>query len=57
MFTVYINGKEAKRQKIGNACQAKLGKDSKHFSLNPGGSVPATWTGRHGVNGICGVDE
>ena len=54
---VYINGKEAKLKKVGDAYQAKLGNDSIDFFTNPDGSVTASWTGKHGANGICMVQE
>jgi hypothetical protein len=54
---VYINGKETKLTKVGDAYQAKLGDDSIDFFVNPDGSVTASWTGKHGANGICMVAE
>jgi hypothetical protein len=54
---VYINGKEAKLTPVGDAYQAKLGDDSIDFFVNPDGSVTASWTGKHGANGICMVAE
>lgn len=54
---VYINGKEAKLTKVGDAYQARLGDDSIDFFTNPDGSITASWTGKHGANGICTVDE
>lgn len=52
---VYINGKEAKLTKVGNGYMAKLGHDSIDFFVNPDGTVTASWTGKHGANGICTV--
>lgn len=54
---VYINGKEAKLKKIGDGYQARHGDDSIDFFTNPDGSVTASWTGKHGANGICMVAE
>ncbi|EEW24284.1 hypothetical protein [Rhodobacter ferrooxidans] len=54
---VYINGKEAKLKMVGDAYEAKLGNDSIDFFTNPDGTVTASWTGKHGANGICQVDE
>ena len=54
---VYINGKEAKLKMVGDAYEAKLGNDSIDFFVNPDGSVTASWTGKHGANGICQVAE
>lgn len=54
---VYINGKEAKLKKVGDAYEAKLGNDSIDFFTNPDGSVTASWTGKHGANGICQVAD
>lgn len=54
---VYIDGKEAELKKVGDAYQAKLGHDSIDFFTNPDGSVTASWTGKHGANGICQVAE
>ncbi len=54
---VYINGKEAKLTKVGNGYEAKVGDDSIDFFTNPDGSVTASWTGKHGANGICQVAE
>lgn len=54
---VYINGREAKLTKVGDAWQAKHGDDSIDFFTNPDGTVTASWTGKHGANGICMVDD
>lgn len=54
---VYINGKEAQLKKVGDAYEAKLGNDSIDFFTNPDGSVTASWTGKHGANGICQVAD
>ncbi len=54
---VYINGKEATLTKVGDGYQAKHGSDSIDFFTNPDGSVTASWTGKHGANGICTVAE
>ena len=54
---VYINGKETKLTKVGDGYQARLGDDSIDFFTNPDGSVTASWTGKHGANGICMVAE
>jgi hypothetical protein len=54
---VFINGKEAKLTTVGDAYQARLGDDSIDFFINPDGSVTASWTGKHGANGICMVAD
>lgn len=54
---VFINGREAKLTKVGDGYRAKLGHDSIDFFTNPDGSVTASWTGKHGANGICTVKE
>ena len=55
---VYINGKEAKLKKFSAiAWEATHGHDAIDFSINPDGSVLATWTGKGGANGICQVQE
>lgn len=54
---IYINGKEAKLTKVGEGYMAKLGHDSIDFFVNPDGSITASWTGKHGANGICTVAE
>lgn len=54
---VFINGKEAKLTKVGDGYQAMLGNDSIDFFVNPDGTVTASWTGKHGANGICMVAE
>lgn len=53
---VYINGKEAKLKKFNSkAYEASHGHNTIDFSINPDGSVMATWTGKGGANGICQV--
>lgn len=54
---VYINGKEAKLKKVGDGYEAIVGSDAIDFFTNPDGTVSASWTGKHGANGICQVAE
>ena len=55
---VYINGHQAKLKKYNSkhydAIHASV---TVSFSINPDGSVMASYTGKHGANGICTVQE
>ena len=51
---VYLNGKEAKLTKVNNNYyEAKGSGVTVSISINPDGSPSVSYTGAHGVNGIC----
>jgi len=51
---VYLNGKEAKLKKFNdNYYEAKGAGITLSISINPDGSPNLSYTGKHGVNGIC----
>ena len=55
---VWINGHQAKLKKYNSkAYDAIHASVTVSFSINPDGSVMATYTGKHGANGICSVAE
>ena len=55
---VYINGHQAKLKKYNSkAYDATHASVTISFSINPDGSVMASYTGKHGANGICTVQE
>jgi hypothetical protein len=55
---VYINGKETKLKKVNdNYFEAKGAGVTLSISINPDESVDVSYTGKHGVNGICSPRE
>ena len=55
---VFINGKEAKRKKINdNYYEAKGSGITVSIAINPDGSPNVSYTGKHGINGICQASE
>ena len=55
---VYLNGKEAKLKKFNdNYYEAKGAGITLSISINPDGSPNLSYTGKHGVNGICQLSD
>lgn len=55
---VYLNGKEAKLKKSNdNYYEAKGAGIVLSISINPDGSPNASYTGKHGANGICQISD
>ncbi|WP_201096687.1 hypothetical protein [Thiocystis minor] len=55
---VYLNGKEAKLKKINKEYYEATGAGiTLSIAIDPDDSVTLSYTGKHGANGICQVDD
>lgn len=55
---VYINGKQAKLKKVNDNYYEATGSGiTVSIAINPDGSSTVSYTGKHGVNGICQASE